>query len=222
MRPRWWSRHPELGNARPTAAQTARRDPPRRASRAFTLLEALVAISMAALAASVLLSGINASVKVTDDAMYETIAMGMAQQLMDEVLGCRYVEYGGSAYLTTLGPTSAEASGGTRQYFDDIGDFNGVASRPPVDAWGVELGQGDTAGALRHASFRLPSGFFARWRQEVSVCYVNDSNPSVALASGTTSDMRAVQVRIVYVDPQRGERQLALLRQVVVYVPPLD
>lgn len=188
----------------------------------FTLLEALVAIAVAALAGSVLLAGINASVKVTDEAMNETIALGLAQQLMDEVLGCRYLEYGSSAYPTTLGPTTAEASTGTRSAFDDIGDFNGVSSRPPVDRWGIEVGQEDTGGTLRHASFRLPGSFFSRWREQVSVYYVSDSDPATALAAGRTSDTRAVEVSIVYVDPQRGERNLASLRRVVVYVPPLD
>ena len=80
----------------------------------FTLIEALAAIALAAIAGSALLYGTTASIQNTDDTMRRTIAYGMAQQLMDEVVGCRYMELGGSPYDTTLGPSASEAATGNR------------------------------------------------------------------------------------------------------------
>ncbi len=50
---------------------------------AFPLIEATVAIALTAIAASVLLMGTTTSLGTGQDAQDETIAMGMAQQLMD-------------------------------------------------------------------------------------------------------------------------------------------
>ena len=60
-----------------------------------------------------------------------------------------------------------------------------------------------------------------QWRQEVDVYYVSEADLSKSLPKGQVSDYRAVEVRIVRVDSDRGNRVLASLRQVVAYVPPL-
>jgi len=187
---------------------------------AFTLIEALVAVSITAIAGTVLLLGTTSSLQATDDSLRRTIALGLAEQLLDEVLGARYMEYGVSPYDTSLVPGSDEAATGTRELFDDVDDYNGVLAQPPEDPWGVPLGTEGTAGAQRHPNFQLPPEFFDRWRQEVSVYYVSESDLATPLAVGQTSDYRAVDVRIVRDDPQRGVQELARLRRVVSYVPP--
>jgi len=189
--------------------------------RAFTLVEAMVAITLAAIAGSALLMSTTSSLDSTSAAMHQTIALGMAQQLMDEVVGNRYCEAGGSAHDTVLQPGSSERVGNTRQRFDDIDDFNGYRSQPPTDAWGIALGKDNGEGGERHPAFQAPSSFLANWRQEVRVYYVSADDPSRALGSGQVSDYRAVEVRIVEQDPDRGSRELARLRRVVIYVPPL-
>ena len=192
-----------------------------RIAAAFTLVEALLAISVAALAGSVLLLGITSSLQTTDEALQQTIANGMAQQLMDEVLGGRYMELGCTPYDTYLQPGSVEKAPGTRELYDDIDDYNGVRSQPPTDPWGIELGKDDGEGGERHPDFQAPAGFFDNWRQEIDVYYVGQSDLTTRLPAGQVSDYRAVVVRIVYVDPERGERVLAELRRVVAYVPPI-
>ncbi|NQT38753.1 MAG: type II secretion system protein [Planctomycetes bacterium] len=187
---------------------------------AFTLIEALVAVSITAIAGTVLLLGTTSSLQATDDSLRRTIALGLAEQLLDEVLGARYMEYGTSPYPTSLSPGGDEAATGTRELFDDVDDYNGVLAQPPEDPWGVPLGTEGTAGAQRHPNFQLPPEFFDRWRQEVSVYYVSESDLATPLAVGQTSDYRAVDVRIVRDDPQRGVQELARLRRVVSYVPP--
>jgi type II secretory pathway pseudopilin PulG len=186
----------------------------------FTIVEAIVSISLAAIAASVLLLGVNATVNTTDEALNKTIAMGMARQLLDEVVGTKYLGTGDTPYAAVLGPSASQAATGTRAGFTDNADFNGFrSSGAPVDTWGVALGQDDGAGALRTLNFRADTQRFARWRQEIDVYYVSDTNLAVASASPT--DYRAIEVRIVCLDPRRGSQLLAKLRRIVAYVPPL-
>ncbi len=135
-------------------------------------------------------------------------------------MGNRYVGYGGNPYSTTLGPDSGEING-TRALFDDIADFNGWRSQPPADCCGVPLGKDDGQGGIRDVNLQVPAGQFDRWRQEIDVTYVSETDLATALASGKTSDYRAVEVRIMRDNPQGGSRQLARLRRVVAYVSPL-
>jgi hypothetical protein len=169
------------------------------------LVEAVIAISLAAMAGSALLVGVSASVKVTDDGMREMIALGMAQQLMDEAVGNLW---GGS---TTSAP---------RTNFNQIDDFANYQAMPPVDAYGVALGKDNGQGGLRHTSFQAASGLLDRFQQQVFVYPVDESNPSTQLSTGSSSECHAVEVRIIYNDPLHGARELARLRRVIAHVAP--
>jgi len=188
----------------------------------FTLVEAVTAIAITAFAGAILLLGTSASQETTNDAMQRTIAYGMAQQLMDEVVGCQYMDLGGNPYANPPGPSASEAAGGTRQNFNDIGDFNGYRCQPPTDLYGVALGADNGQGGQRNPAFQCGSGCFQNWRQEIDVTYVSNTNLTTALPAGQTSDYRAVEVRIMYNDPVRGPSQLAKIRRVVTYVIPLQ
>ena len=192
-----------------------------RIAAAFTLIEALVSISIAAIAASVLLLGITSSVQTSNEALQQTIAHGMAQQLMDEVVGRRYHDEDAGPYQTTFTASFYERGGSGRERYDDVDDYDGIRSLPPTDPWGIELGKDDGEGGERHPGFQAPAGFFDNWRQEIDVYYVDPSDLTAALPAGQVSDYRAVRVRIVYVDPERGDRVLAELSRVVAYVPPI-
>jgi prepilin-type N-terminal cleavage/methylation domain-containing protein len=196
--------------------------PSSQAPRGFTLIEAMVVICLAAIAGSALLLGTSSSIYGTDDAMRQTIAYGMAQQLMDEAVGCRYVELGGNPYQTPLGPAASETAGGTRKLYDDIDDFNGFRGQPPTDAYGVVLGTDNGQGGQRNAAFQCRAGFFQNWRREIDVYYVSDANLAARLPANQTSDYRAVEVRILYNDPAGGSRELVKLRRIVAYVAPLQ
>jgi type II secretory pathway pseudopilin PulG len=186
----------------------------------FTLVEAVVAISITVIGGAALLLGINSSLQTTKEAMEQTIAMGIAQQLLDEVVGARYCPAStGDPYETTLGPTSYERSGPGRSLYEEIGAYNGIRSRPPTDLWGVALGTDDGEGGQRHPNFFCPPHFFDKWQQEVDIYYVDETDLTTRLPQGKVSDYRAVEVRIVLVDPDRGQRELAKVRQVIAYVP---
>ena len=147
----------------PARTTTPDRSAPR---RAFTLVEAMLALSLTAIAGAALLLAAASSLDTTSHALEQTIALGMAEQLMDEVVGAPFAE---------------------------IDEYDGFRSVPRVDdEW--------------HSSFPVPEGYFDRWRQEIDVYDQSD---------GTLT----VEVRIVDVDPDRGERPLAKLRRVVAYVP---
>jgi hypothetical protein len=186
------------------------------------MVEAMLAITIAALAGSVLLLGTTTSLETTKNGMYSAIARGMAQQLMDEIVGCRYVESGGNPYSTVLGPETGETTGGTRQLFDDSDDYNGLRTKPPKDFYGIALGKDDGLGGQRNTLFQIPPGLIDNWQQEVDVYYVSESNLSTKLATGQTSDYRVVEVRITYNDPVQGTQVLAGLKRVLSYVPPMQ
>jgi type II secretory pathway pseudopilin PulG len=187
---------------------------------AFTLIEAVVTIALAALAGSALLLASTSSLQSTDESLKRTIAAGLAQQLMDEAVGNPYCE-AGQQYATPMSCNSYESQGTGRERYGHVGDYNGVRTQPPKDLWGVALGKDDGLGGQRYVNFQAPSGFLESLRQEIDVSYVSEANPSAALPAGQTSDYRAVEVRIMYVDPRGGSRQLAKLRRVVAYVPTL-
>ena len=194
----------------------------RRSNSAFTMIEAMLAITIMAMAGSILLLGTTASLETSKNGMYGAIARGMAQQLMDEIAGCKYFEPGVDPHSTILGPDGSEATGGTRQYYDDSDDFNGLRTKPPKDFYGIALGKDDGLGGQRNSLFQIPAGLIDNWQQEVDVYYVSESNLSTKLPTGQTSDYRVVEVRITANNPGQGTKVLATLKRVLSYVPPLQ
>jgi len=187
----------------------------------FSLVEALVAIAIMAIAGSALLWGVMGTMQTTDDSVQQALAIGMAQQLMDEVLGARYHAVGSDGYETSMSASSWEKSGEGRERYNDIDDFNGLRFEPPMEVYGTAVGTGDDTGDLRHPSFRVGQDYFQNWRQEIDVFYVDPDDFSRNLSTGSVSDYRAVEIRIVREDPDSDPRVLAELRQVVSYIPPL-
>ncbi len=185
----------------------------------FTLVEAMVALSITAIAGATIILGIQSSLQTTTHVLDKTIAQGLAHQLMDEITGCRYVEYGEDPYQNALVPGADELATGTREIFDDINDFNAQDNRQPVDAWGILLGQDDGQGGTRHESFTAPRARLDRLRRTVEVYYVNPDDLSQRLLYGATSDYRAVEVSVFYIEDGGNQRELVKLRRVVVNMP---
>ncbi len=187
----------------------------------FTLVEALISISIAAMAGSILLLGVASSLQSASESLQQTVAAGVAQQLIDEVLGAKYCDDPSSGHQTSLGPSATEAAGTGRERFNDIDDYNGQRISPPKDIWGVEIGKDDGQGGQRHASFQAPAGFFRDWRAEIDVYYVAEADLSTRLPDNQPTDYRAVVVRILYDPPDRAARELVRSRRVVAYVQPM-
>jgi len=187
----------------------------------FTLVEAMVSITIAAMAGSALLLGVNGSLQATTEALEQTIAAGMAEQLMDEVVGARYCAVGEDGYQVNLGASGWELSGSGRERFNDIDDYNQVRCQPPESPRGIELGSEDGEGDRRHPNFQVAGGYLDNWRHEIDVYYIDGSDLTTRLSAGQTSDYRMVEVRITLDFPGRDSRELATLRRVVAYVPPM-
>jgi type II secretory pathway pseudopilin PulG len=184
----------------------------------FTMVEAAVAIALTAVAGAAVLVGVSSSIDATSDVVHQTIADGMAQQLVDEIVGATYGAPGSGAYQIGFGPNSWEAAGTGRSRFNDIDDYHGVLAQPPTGPQGIGLGNEDGLGGVRHENFRAPDSFFSRWRQNAIVYYVSPANFSQRLPSSNTSDYRCVEVTIEYQDPMRGWLTIAQMKRVVTYL----
>src|SRR5439155_778646 len=125
---------------------------------------------------AVLLLGVHSSLATTTDAVDRTIADGIAQQTLNEILTKRYVGPGDNPLNTALGPTSSEQLGGGTSLFDDADDYAGYAALPLKGPYGELLSTGDDTGNLRPGNFRLRSEFFKNWRLRVDVYYVDPNN----------------------------------------------
>jgi len=180
----------------------------------------MVSLSITGLAATVLLLGAHSSLQTTSEAVEQTIAAGIAEQLIDEVLGHPYMHPGTTPYQYPLIGSSWERQGAGRERFNDTDDFNGYRSEPVEDTWGVEMGRGDDQGGYRHAALQIRSGYFENWREEIDVYYVDEDDPSVRLPAGQTSNFRAVEVRVYHRNSDGSLRPLVELRRVYAYVPP--
>ena len=187
----------------------------------FTLVEALVSISIMVIAGSALLAGLSSSLQTTTYSLDQTIAIGMAEQLMDEIASTRYAYPSTEATQPTssFGPDASEILGTGRELYNDIDDFHRFSAKPPQDLWGASLGADDGEGNARHPAFQIPSTYFRYWRQEVRVYYVDDDDPSQEITSAPWSNMRAVEIDIYYDDPTQGSRRLANLRRVFAFIP---
>lgn len=182
----------------------------------------MVAITIVATAGTAMMLGIASAMTASYDAMDQTIAQGMAEQLIDEVAGRMYALNHGYRYDTPMRANNAELALPGRQ-FNDIDDFNGSGSglvyQPPVDWRGISLGTDDGEGGERHPNFQIATDYFDDWRQEIEVYYVDDDNPSVRLYGNNTSNSRAVEVTILREGDANSYRELASVRRVFSNIP---
>jgi type II secretory pathway pseudopilin PulG len=190
------------------------------------LIEALVATTIAAVAGTALLDGVYSSIGTTRMVEEQTIAAGLAQQMMDEIAGKMYCAVRNAPYDNPLGPSAAEQAGVGRSLYNDVDDFNGIRTEPPVDPWNILIGDDDGRGinggsnGLRHPSLRI-SSYLTKWRREVDVYYVSATDLQTKLSGNQTSDFKMVEIRIYVDDPNGARRNLATLKRVFSYVPTL-
>jgi hypothetical protein len=186
---------------------------------AFTLIEAMVAISITALAGSVLLLAVETSLETTSDGVDRLIAEGIADQILDEISTKRFMSTDSTPTYAPFGHSYYEAAGVGRSRYDDTDDYDNYSAYPLEGVWGESLGTGNDAGGNRHPQFTVPSGYFDNWRARIDVYFVNPNDPSQRLTNGT-SYYRAAEVVVEYVSPQGQVNKLADRRRVYAYIPP--
>jgi hypothetical protein len=186
---------------------------------AFSLVEAMVALTITTLAGSVMLLAIESSLSSTSDAVDRMIADGLANQLLDEISTKRFMSPGDTP-LSISGPNATEAAGSGRERYNDIDDYKTFTAKPAEGIWGESLGTGNDSGGARNPNFCIPSTYFTNWRQKVEIYFVSPTNHSVKLTGSSTSYYRAAEVTIEYVDTDGSVIPLAKRRRVYAYLLP--
>jgi hypothetical protein len=198
---------------------TCRRQQCRRQRTAFSLVEALVALTIMTMAGSVMLLAVESCLSSTTEAVDRLIADGMANQLLDDISLKKFMTAGDTP-LSISGPSSYETSGSGRERFNDLDDFKNFSAKPAEGIWGETLGTGNDSGSTRNANFTIPNTQFTNWRQRVEIYFVSPTNHSQRLTGSSTSYYRAVEVTIEYVDVDGSVLPLAKRRRVYAYMPP--
>jgi hypothetical protein len=178
----------------------------------------MTAVTIATVVGLAVLTGVNTSLQNTTFALEQTIGLGMAQQLMDEITGQGYARNPASPYDTPLAPNTAELVGPGRSQFTNLADYNNLSDLPPLDPWGIPLGNDDGQGGTRNPSMQV-GAYFANWQRTATVYYVSPTNLSTQLPAGQTSNFRAVEVHVSVQDKTGTLHPVASLRQVFSYVP---
>jgi hypothetical protein len=145
----------------------------RRPHSGLTLMEVVASTMIAGFMTVAALNSLGAATRSATSTGNRAIAVGLADDLMSEILPLPYTDPDGT---TTFGPDAGESSG-PRSAFDDVDDFNGWNQSPPKNRDGVTIPDRTD------------------WRHRVEVVRVTPANPTVA-TSGTT-DAGAKRIRVV-------------------------
>ncbi len=188
---------------------------------AFTLAEALVAITLVSLAGSALLLSVDTSTSAVDDSLVESMARNLADQLLEEALGKPFMEPGSTSLPSSCRRETGETTNPLKTALcDDTDDYHLYFTLNAMhDPWAISLGQGNGRGGTRHTAFQLPSSMFSNWASLCTVEYVED-DLQTAVPSGNTSNYRLIKVYVWRREPSIGWKLLASVKRVSAYVPP--
>lgn len=194
---------------------------PSRSRYGFSLMEAVVAMSIVAFASSVLLLGVEATLESVEEQEEITIADGLARQLLDEIQGQSWVDPALRAYpyQTSLSASSDELLGPGRSKFDDTDDYNNYSSTPPVHIDGKALAATDSTGDTLPESFRPRSDFLSNWRLTVEVAYLSESDHSVQMADNQPTNYRVLICRVYRQNRDNTWREVVSRERVISYIP---
>ena len=174
-----------------------------RTHRGVTLVEAVMAIAVLSVAASVLLLATEGVVE-TSQASYETmLADGLARQLLDEILTRQLDD-------RPLGTNETD-----RSQFAYVTDYAGYAERPVADQWGIAWERTDDAGGERPTEYWAPADLLSGLERRVDIAYVALDQPEQELSGNERSDTLRVRVTVMRHDPDGGVRELARQERLV-------
>lgn len=139
--------------------------------RGFTLLEVSLSTLFVGLMLVASLSTVGSVLRQRARTAVEHRATLLAQQLMEEILACEYVE---PTETPVFGPESSELS--NRAKYDDVDDYHLCDQSPPADITGAAL-----AG-------------LTGWRRRVTVQYVDPANPSTTSVTDLGAKRISVEV----------------------------
>ncbi len=141
----------------------------------FTFVEILITLVFLSVALLAVTSQFPMGLSVSETAEDLTLEVNLAQELMEEIRTLAWQEYSGAP----LGPDTGETS---RDWYDDIDDYHGLAEQPPVDVSGNPMdGTGGTPD-------------FSQYLRTVSVAYVDTT--TLQDTGGTVTPFKEVTVTV--------------------------
>jgi Tfp pilus assembly protein PilV len=178
----------------------------------FSLVEALVAVAITAIAGAALFASIGAAVRSSTAAAQVALAEGLAEQLMDEIAARRFPP-----------ETNSVPSGSTRATFDDVDDYDLWSATPPEDRTGRLLGtEGFMSGqteVARMAQMRPDMDLMGSVTRSVTVERLElDGGTGWNVVTDHTNHRR-VTVRIEFTNGNGTKVPLAEITRVFSYVP---
>jgi prepilin-type N-terminal cleavage/methylation domain-containing protein len=147
------------------------------APNGLTLIEVVASTMIVGLMTVAALNALAAATRSSESIGNRAVALGLADELMSEILQAAYSDPTGA---TSIGPDGAE-SAGPRAAFNDVDDYDGWNQSPPQNRDGTTMpDRGD-------------------WRHRVQVSRVVPSDPTQT--SGSEQGAKLIRVTIEY----RGE-----------------
>jgi type II secretory pathway pseudopilin PulG len=140
----------------------------------MSLIEVVASTMIVGMLTVAALNALGAATRSAESLGNRSVAMGLADELMSEILQSAYSEPSGS---TSFGPDGTESTG-PRSAFDDVDDYDGWSQSPP------QYRDGTT----------MPDR--ADWRHRVQVLRVDPSDP--AQTSGTEQGAKRIRVTVEY------------------------
>lgn len=183
-----------------------------RARSAFSLVEALVAVAVTAIAGAALLTSVTAAVISSAVVAHRAVARGLAEQLMDEIAAVRFP-----------GASNTQPAGSTRAGFDDIDDYSGLVESPPRTRDGQIVGTegGEMAGlpVSRVAMLQPDLALISRFTRETAVERVRPAANGNWEAVAEHTDFRRVTVRVLHSDARGNRGTAAEITRIFAHVP---
>ena len=153
---------------------TSRASNRRRSKRpAFSLLEVTISSMIVGVMLVAALNAVGAATTGRFRSGERSQAQLLADALMAEILELHYSE---PVDQPTFGPEPGETATATRAAFDDVDDYHGWSSKPPVDEDGTPLGNADN------------------WTRSAVVNYASAAN--LAVNVGTDTGIKQIAVTV--------------------------
>lgn len=172
-----------------------------------------MAMAVAAISGTALLTSVGTAIQTSSEALNSSVAMGLAEQLMDEVSSTRFP----AAANTTL------PAGSTRAAFDDMDDFSGYSHSPPLDRNGYVIGTegpGSLPPSLRAIWMQPDSSYLAGFSQQILVERLVPSGSNGWTVVSQHTNYRRVTVTINLTDGSAQTKTLAQVVRVFANAPP--
>ncbi len=181
----------------------------------LTLIESLISVTITATAGAALFAAIGSSLGTSYSALNQTIGIGLADQMFDELASVRF-------------PTSTDtrpASNRTRVNFDDLDDYHNWSASPLTRKDGLPLGW-EPVTFMQYYEVPRPgllvpdTSFLASLTREVTVEKIEPDNDSGWTVTNDNSDFRRVTVTIkLAMNENSPDQVIAEVTRIFSYVP---